>query len=66
MILSLAMCLRYSFKLNAAARMTEEAVRQVLEDGYRTPDLAQTGSLIVTTSGFGDAVLRALDTMVPS
>jgi 3-isopropylmalate dehydrogenase len=64
MILSLAMCLRYSFKRETEARMTEEAVRMALEEGFRTPDLAETGTRVTTTSGFGDAVLEMLNRMV--
>ncbi len=38
-ILSAAMMLRYSFGLLKEADAVEEAVRSVLSDGYRTPDL---------------------------
>ncbi len=38
-ILSAAMLLRYSFDLDKEAQAVEAAVKQVLEDGYRTIDL---------------------------
>lgn len=38
-ILSAAMMLRYTFGLNEEAADIEHAVKQVLADGYRTPDL---------------------------
>ncbi len=38
-VLSAAMMLRYSFNLDKEADSIEEAVRQVLRDGYRTVDL---------------------------
>ena len=38
-ILSAAMMLRYSFDLDKEADAVEEAVRQVLKDGYRTIDI---------------------------
>jgi 3-isopropylmalate dehydrogenase len=39
-ILSAAMMLRYTFKLSREAEIIEEAVRGVLNEGYRTADLA--------------------------
>ncbi|MCH4192551.1 MAG: 3-isopropylmalate dehydrogenase [Butyrivibrio sp.] len=41
-ILSAAMMLRYSFNLDTEADAIENAVRQVLKDGYRTSDLLGT------------------------
>ena len=41
-ILSAAMMLRYSFNLDKEADAVENAVRKVLEDGYRTIDLMGT------------------------
>lgn len=41
-VLSAAMMLRYSFNLDKEADAIEEAVRQVLKDGYRTVDLLGT------------------------
>ena len=43
-ILSAAMMLRYSFDLDKEAEAVEMAVQKVLEDGYRTADIAaETG-----------------------
>jgi 3-isopropylmalate dehydrogenase len=39
-ILSAAMMLRYTFKLSKEADAIEEAVKKVLDEGYRTADLA--------------------------
>lgn len=39
-ILSLGMLLRYSFDLHNEAEQIEQAVKQVMTDGYRTKDLA--------------------------
>lgn len=38
-ILSAAMMLRYSFDLDREADVVEQAVKQVLQDGYRTIDI---------------------------
>jgi 3-isopropylmalate dehydrogenase len=55
-ILSGAMMLRYSFDLEEEALLIERAVTSVMEDGYRTPDLAEAGKKVVTTNEMGDLV----------
>jgi 3-isopropylmalate dehydrogenase len=55
-ILSAAMMLRYSFHLEPAALAIENAVEQVLEDGYRTPDLMAPGMTQVGTREMGQQV----------
>lgn len=55
-ILSAAMMLRFSFNLDEAAAAIEQAVRQALEQGYRTPDIMQPGQQLVGTSRMGDVV----------
>jgi 3-isopropylmalate dehydrogenase len=55
-ILSVALLLRHSLKLEAQARAVEQAVDAVLGAGLRTPDLG--GS--VSTSEMGDAVAKAM------
>ena len=42
-ILSAAMMLRYTFDLDKEADAIENAVKKVLEEGYRTIDLAKPG-----------------------
>ena len=59
-ILSAAMLLRYSLNQESAARRIEIAVKKVLADGYRTPDIHQSGARMVRTSEMGDAVVAAL------
>lgn len=49
-ILSAAMMLRLSFGLTAEAEAVEHAVRQVLDQGLRTADLAPSGGRIVSTN----------------
>jgi 3-isopropylmalate dehydrogenase len=60
-ILSVAMMLRYSFDLAKEANLIEFAVRQVLENGVRTADIALKGTKPVGTKAMGDAVLEALN-----
>ena len=59
-ILSMAMMLRQSFGLTAQAERVERAVRAVLAQGYRTPDIAQPDCRRVGTRAMGDAVAAAL------
>jgi len=59
-LLSVAMLLRYSLAEPALATRIEQAVNQVLEQGYRTADIATEGCRQVGTRGMGDAVLAAL------
>jgi 3-isopropylmalate dehydrogenase len=60
MILSAAMMLRLSFKLEAEAAAIEAAVRAALAGGLRTPDIAAAGGTLVTTRQMGAAIERAL------
>ena len=62
-ILSAAMMLRYSFDLDAEADAVENAVKQVLKDGYRTIDIMpRDGSTVkqVGTSEMGDLIVERL------
>ncbi|MEO8102547.1 MAG: 3-isopropylmalate dehydrogenase [Betaproteobacteria bacterium] len=59
-ILSLAMMLRYTFKLPEVANRVEQAVRKALQSGLRTGDIAAPGGKICSTREMGDAVVRNL------
>ncbi|AFM42146.1 3-isopropylmalate dehydrogenase [Desulfosporosinus acidiphilus SJ4] len=59
-ILSGALMLRYSFDLEDEAKLIERAVESVLEQGYRTTDLAKPGDKVLGTREMGDAVVAAL------
>ena len=59
-ILSVGMMLRYSLGLPKEAQAVERAVEQVLEKGYRTPDIAIAGQRAVTTAQMGQAVAEAV------
>jgi 3-isopropylmalate dehydrogenase len=59
-ILSAAMLLRYSFKLETEAACIESSVAGVLAAGSRTKDLAKPGQSVVTTSGMGQKVAEAV------
>jgi 3-isopropylmalate dehydrogenase len=55
-ILSSAMLLRHSFKLETEAASIESAVREVLAEGHRTRDLAGKGESSISTSEMGELV----------
>lgn len=55
-ILSAAMMLRYSLDLDNEADAVEEAVKKVLEDGYRTGDIWSEGTKKVGTDEMGSLV----------
>ena len=59
-ILSAAMMLRFSLNLPAEADRIERAVKQVLAQGLRTPDIYEAGTTKVGTAEMGDAVVKAL------
>ena len=59
-ILSAAMMLRYTFDRADAADRIEGAVRKVLQQGYRTPDIYEAELRKVGTVEMGDAVVAAL------
>jgi 3-isopropylmalate dehydrogenase len=59
-ILSAAMLLRYSLKLEAEARALESAVSAAVVGGALPADLAKPGVKPVSTRAAGDAVLAAL------
>jgi len=55
-ILSVAMMLRYSFGLTEEAQSIEDAVDEVLGQGYRTYDIMSEGKTKVGTRGMGDLI----------
>lgn len=59
-ILSGAMMLRYTFGLSAEADDIEAAVKSVLADGYRTPDIFTEGMKAIGTKEAGDLVASAI------
>ena len=60
-LMSFAMLLRYSLDRAAEADLLDGAVTRVLEEGYRTADIAQPGTTRVSTQEMGSKVVAALD-----
>ncbi len=59
-ILSVSMMLRYSLNQVGLANKIDDAVNTVLDQGYRTQDIAADGDTVVGTSKMGDLVVKAL------
>jgi 3-isopropylmalate dehydrogenase len=59
-LLSCAMMLRYSFKLEEEAQALEAAVHQTLEAGHRTADISVPGESPLNTQDFGSRILAQL------
>lgn len=63
-ILSLSMLFRYSLSEAGIADQIEQAVSQVLSGGLRTKDIDADGMTCVGTNEMGDAVVKALSSLV--
>lgn len=59
-ILSVAMMLKYSFKLDEASNMIEDAVIKVLNEGLMTRDIATETATVIGCEEMGDAVTERL------
>jgi len=60
-ILSAAMMLRYSLGLEKEACGVENAVAAILDDGYRTADLAQEGESAISTAEMTENIVNNLN-----
>ncbi len=63
-ILSAALLLRHSLKLEVEATAIENAVKQVLESGARTGDIAEPGKPTLGSADFGARIRSALEAVV--
>jgi len=62
-IASFALCLRYSLNLGTTANRIERAIAFVLDEGYRTADIAQGNCRTIGTLEMGEAIIAALERM---
>ncbi len=60
-VLSLAMMLKYSFGMDEAAELVEEAIDKTLAQGYRTPDIYSEGTKKVGTSEITDKIIENME-----
>ena len=59
-ILSVAMMLKLSFKLEKEAKAIEDAVQETLKQGFRTADITSKDCTLLTCSQMGDEILKNL------
>ncbi|NIO69157.1 MAG: 3-isopropylmalate dehydrogenase, partial [Anaerolineae bacterium] len=59
-ILSAAMLLRYSLEMGEEAQAIEDAVQGILEEGYRTKDIAEAGRQLVGTREMGSLIAERI------
>ena len=59
-VLSAAMMLKYTLGLAEESTAIEDAVKEVLQDGYRTADIMTEGQKSATTSQMGDLIAAKL------
>jgi 3-isopropylmalate dehydrogenase len=64
-ILSAAMLLRHTLKLEREAAALEDAVRAALAEGYRTPDIYTEGTKLIGTAEAGERVAEAVARHIP-
>jgi len=62
-ILSGALMLKYSLGLEREAEAIEQAVAEVLDEGYRTKDIMSDGCIQVGTTEMGDLVTKKIAQM---
>lgn len=59
-VLSAAMLLRYSFSMETEAKAIENAVNEVLNEGYRTLDIMSENRKRVSTEEMGDLIVEKI------
>jgi 3-isopropylmalate dehydrogenase len=59
-ISSLSMMLRYSFDYQKEADLIDHAIKDTLNQNYRTKDIAKNGEKIISTTQMGEQILRSI------
>ncbi len=59
-ISSLVMMFKYSFNYQEEAKMIENAIKNVLNKGLRTADIAKIGETKISTSQMGDEIIKEI------
>jgi 3-isopropylmalate dehydrogenase len=63
LILSVALMLRHTFKLEQEAKVIERAVNQTLAEGYATADICDGNKKLVGTKAIGALIVDAIETI---
>jgi 3-isopropylmalate dehydrogenase len=59
-IMSIAMMFKYSFGMDEASEVIENAVEKILQNGYRTKDIMDNSGKLVGTKEMGDLILKEI------
>lgn len=59
-ILSLGMMMKYSFGLDDMSKLIESAVEKVLDEGFRTGDIASPGTTMIGTAEMGQRIIEKI------
>lgn len=65
-ISSVAMMLKYSFQMDKAAELVEEAIENVLNKGFRTNDIFKDGDKLVSTDGMTNKIIDEFEMVCAS
>ena len=57
-IMSIAMMFKYSFGMDEASEVIENAVEKILQNGYRTKDIMDNSGKLVGTKEMGDLIFK--------
>ena len=60
-ILSVGMMFKYSFKLDKEAQIIQQAVSNILDQGFRTKDIMTSEGVLLSTTEMGDKIIAQLD-----
>ncbi|MFT6332570.1 MAG: 3-isopropylmalate dehydrogenase [Lentimonas sp.] len=63
-ISSLAMMFRYSFNYEIEANIIDDSIKNVLNKGLRTADIAKAGESTISTSQMGDAIIEEISSLL--
>ena len=64
MILSFSMFLNYTMRLKKFSELLELAVKETLDNGYRTKDIMQDKCNLLSTSEMGDVIEKKFEKLL--
>jgi len=63
-ISSLSMMFRYSFNYEKEANIIDKAIKNILDHGFRTADIARPGEKSVSTSEIGNEIVKEIEKLL--
>ena len=62
-IASAAMMLKYTFKMDQAAKLIDDAIEKVLENGFRTEDIYSEGTKVIPTERMTKLIMDEFESL---